>query len=80
MFLYCSWQLMWWLLLVGLVLTSSLCPLGVPLPLLLYARGKGYKEGNRVNYSMIPTRTLSLLAYFTYIFIDTIIYALRRTP
>jgi hypothetical protein len=32
--------------------------------------GQGYKEGNRVSYNMIPIRTLSLLAYFTYIFID----------
>jgi hypothetical protein len=38
--------------------------------------GVGYKEGNRVGYNMIPIRTLSLLAYFTYIFIDIIIYAL----
>jgi hypothetical protein len=33
---------------VGLVLTSRSSPLGVPLPLLLYLRGQGYKEGNRV--------------------------------
>jgi hypothetical protein len=59
--------------LVGLVLTSLL---GVPLPLLLYQGGGGYKEGNRVGYNMIPIRTLSLLVYFTYIFIDIIIYAL----
>jgi hypothetical protein len=58
---------------VGLVLT---CPLEVPLPLLLYlGGGGGYKEGNRVDYNMISIRTLSLLAYFTYIFIDIIIYA-----
>jgi hypothetical protein len=37
-FLYCSWQLIWWLLFVGFVLTFSSCPLGVPLPLLLYPR------------------------------------------
>jgi hypothetical protein len=37
--------------------------------------GQGYKEGNRVGYNMISIRTLSLLAYFTYIFIDIIIYA-----
>jgi hypothetical protein len=49
--------------LVGLVLT---CPLGVPLPLLLYPRGQGYMEGNRVGYNMILIRILSLLAYFTY--------------
>jgi hypothetical protein len=58
---------------VGLVLTYSL---GVPLPLLLYPSGRGYKEGNRVSYNMIPIRTLSLLAYF----IDIAIYALRNTP
>jgi hypothetical protein len=57
---------------VGLVLS---CPLEVPLPLLLYlGGGGGYKEGNRVDYNMISIRTLSLLAYFTYIFIDIIIY------
>jgi hypothetical protein len=38
-FLYCSWQLIWWLLFVRLVLTSSSHSLGVPLPLLLYPRG-----------------------------------------
>jgi hypothetical protein len=63
--------------LVGLVLTS---PLGVPLLLILYPRGPGYKEGNRVGSNMIPIRTLSLLAYFTYIFIDIIIYALGSMP
>jgi hypothetical protein len=29
---------------------------------------------------MIPIRTLSLFAYFTYIFIDIIIYTLESTP
>jgi hypothetical protein len=48
----------------------------VPLPLLLYPRGRGYKECNRVSYNMIPTGTLSLLAYF----IDIVIYALGSTP
>jgi hypothetical protein len=62
---------------VGLILTS---PLWVPLPLLLYSRGRGYKEGNRVGYNMISIRTLPLFAYFTYIFIDIIIYALGSTP
>jgi hypothetical protein len=66
-FLYCSWQL------VFLCLFSFL---GVALPLLLYPRGQDYKEGNRVGYNMIPIMTLSLLAYFTYISIDIIIYAL----
>jgi hypothetical protein len=37
----------------------------MPLPLLLYPRGQGYKEVNRVSYNMIPVKTLSLLAYFT---------------
>jgi hypothetical protein len=58
---------------------SSLVSHGVPVLLLLYPRGKGYKEGNQVSYDMIPIRTLSLLAYFTYISIDIIIYALGST-
>jgi hypothetical protein len=62
---------------VGLVLTFSSCPLGVPLHLLLYTRGRCYKEGNRVGYNMIPIRTLSLLIYFTNIFIDIIIYVVE---
>jgi hypothetical protein len=70
---------MWWLLFVKLVLTSSSCPLGVPLPLLLYLGG-GYTEDTQVGYNMISIRNLSLLAYFTYIFIDIIIYILRSTP
>jgi hypothetical protein len=53
--------------------TSSL---GVPLPLLLYPRGRCYKKGNQVSYNMIPIRTLSLLSYF----IDIAIYALGSTP
>jgi hypothetical protein len=56
------------------------CPLLVPLPLLLYPRGQGYKEGNRIGYNMISIRTLSLLIYFTYIPIDIIIYALWSKP
>jgi hypothetical protein len=48
----------------------------MPLPLLLYPRGRGYKEGNQVGYNIIPIRTLSLLAYFTYILINIIIYTL----
>jgi hypothetical protein len=56
----------------------GLVPRWVSLPLLLYPRGRGYKEGNRVSYDMIPIRTLSLLAYFTYISIDIIIYALEN--
>jgi Trk-type K+ transport system membrane component len=74
MFLYCSWQLM-------LCCHCQTSPLGMPLPLLLYIQeGQGYKEGNRASYNMIPIRTLSLLTYFTYIFIDIIIYALRSMP
>jgi hypothetical protein len=38
--------------------------------------GRGYKEGNQLSYNMISIRILYLLAYFTYIFIDIIIYAL----
>jgi hypothetical protein len=62
---------------VGIVFS---CPLWVPLPLLLYPRGQGYKEGNRISYNMIPIKTISLLTYFTYIPIDTIIYALWSKP
>jgi hypothetical protein len=51
-----------------------------PLPLVLYPRGWGYKEGNWVSYNMVSITTLSLLGYFTYIFIDIIIYALECTP
>jgi hypothetical protein len=46
----------------------------------LYPRGRGYKEGNQVSYNMISIRTLSPLAYFTYIFIDIIIYAFESMP
>jgi hypothetical protein len=38
--------------------------------------GRGYNEGNRVGDNMILIKTLPLLAYFTYIFIDIIIYVL----
>jgi hypothetical protein len=51
----------------------------MPPPLLLYPWGRGYKKGNGVDYNMIPIRILSLLDYFTYIFIDIIIYALENT-
>jgi hypothetical protein len=37
-------------------------------------------EGNRVSYNITPIMTLSLLAYFTYIFVDIIIYALGSKP
>jgi hypothetical protein len=68
------------LMAIGIVVVVVLVPLGVPLTLLLYPRGRGYKEGNRVDYNIISIITLSLLAYFTYIFIDIIIYALGSTP
>jgi hypothetical protein len=55
-------------------------PLGVPLPLLLYPKGQSYKEGNRVSYNMITIRTLFLLTYYTYIFIDIATYVLGSTP
>jgi hypothetical protein len=72
-FLYRSWQLIWWLLFVRVV---PIPPLGVPLPSFYIQGGQGYKEGNRVGSNMIPIRTLSPLAYFTYIFIAINIYAL----
>jgi hypothetical protein len=71
---------MWWLLFVELVLTSNLYPLGVSLPIFLYLRGVRLQEGIRVGYNMIPVKTLSQLAYFTYIFIDIIIYTLGSMP
>jgi hypothetical protein len=71
---------MLWLLFIGLVLTSSSCPFGGDCTPPFISKGQGYKEGNWVGYNLIPTRTLSLLAHFTYIFIDIIIYALRSTP
>jgi hypothetical protein len=49
-------------------------------PFFYIQRGRGYKEGNQDGYNMIPVRTLSLLVYFTYIFIDIIIYILGSTP
>jgi hypothetical protein len=60
------------------VLRLKLSP-GVPLPLLLCPRRRGYKEGNRLGYNMITIKTLSPLAYFTYIFIDIIFYAMEST-
>jgi hypothetical protein len=42
--------------------------------------GRAYKEGNRAGYNMISIKTLSLLAYFTYIFIDITIYSLESMP
>jgi hypothetical protein len=55
-------------------------PLGCLYPSFYIQRGRGYKEGNRVGYNMIPIRTLSLLAYYTYISIDIIVYTLDNTP
>jgi Trk-type K+ transport system membrane component len=51
----------------------------MPLSLLLYPMGRGYKEVNRVSYNIISIRSLSLLTYFTYIFLDIIIYVLEST-
>jgi hypothetical protein len=34
---------------------------------------------NRIGYNMISIRILSLLTYFTYIFVDIIIYVLVST-
>jgi hypothetical protein len=59
---------------IGVIL-SCLVLWGASTPPFIF-KGQGYKEGNRVSYNMIPIRTLSLFTYFTYIFIDIIIYAL----
>jgi hypothetical protein len=61
-------------LLMSIMLSASVL-FWVSLPLLLYQGARGYKEGNRVGYNMIQIKILSLLGYFTYIFIDIIIYA-----
>jgi hypothetical protein len=68
-FLYCSWQL---------VLCFLVVPWGCLYPSFYIQGGRGYMEGNRVGYNMIPIRTLSLLVYFTDISIDINIYALER--
>jgi hypothetical protein len=68
-FSYCSWKLVLQFL--------DLSYRGASTPF-LYPREWGYKEGNRVGYNMIPIRILSLFTYFTYIFIDIIIYALEN--
>jgi hypothetical protein len=45
-----------------------------------YIQGERYyKEGSRIGYNMISIMTLSLFVYFTYIFIDIIIYVLEST-
>jgi hypothetical protein len=54
-------------------------PFGVPLPLHLYQGGRVYNKINQVGYNMISIMTISLLAYFTHILIDIIIYAFERT-
>jgi hypothetical protein len=59
----------WWLYLLDLSYWGASTP-----PFI--SKGRGYKEGNRVTYNMIPIRTLSLLAYFT----DIAIYALGSMP
>jgi hypothetical protein len=58
----------------------SSSPFGCLYPSFYIQGGRGYKEGNRVGYNMIPIRTLSLLTYYTYISIDIIVYTLDNTP
>jgi hypothetical protein len=53
---------------------------GSSTPPFVFKWGQDYKEGNRVGYNIIPISSLSLLAYFTYIFIDIIIYTLGSMP
>jgi hypothetical protein len=65
---------------IDVVVVVVLVIWGVPLPSFYIQGGRSYKEGNRGGYNMIPIRTLSLLAYFTNIFIDIIIYTLGSTP
>jgi hypothetical protein len=62
---------------IGLVFV--VVSLGVSLPVLFISKGVRLQEGNRVGYNIIPISILSILAYFTYIFIDIIIYALEST-
>jgi Trk-type K+ transport system membrane component len=62
---------------IGVAVVLRVPYLGVSLPLLLYQRGRSYKEINRVGYKMISIRTLSKITYFIYVFIDIIIYVLR---
>jgi hypothetical protein len=59
------------------VLLVVLSTFGCLYPSFYIQGGRGYREGNRVGYNMISSMTLSLLAYFTYISIDIIIYALE---
>jgi hypothetical protein len=67
------------LMTIDIVVVIVLVVWGVPLPSFYIQGGRGYKEGNRGGYNMIPIRTLSLLAYYIYI-IDIIIYTLESTP
>jgi hypothetical protein len=62
---------------IGVAVVLRVPSLTVSLPLLLYPRGRSYKEINRVGYKIISIRTLSIITYFTYVFIDIIIYVLR---
>jgi hypothetical protein len=69
------------LMAVGVVLKLlDLFPRGCLYPSFYIQGGWDYNEGNRVGYNMIAIRTLSLLTYFTHIFIDRIIYALVSMP
>jgi hypothetical protein len=60
------------IVLVGLLDRASTPP--------FISKGDEVTKGNRVSYHMISIRTLSLLVYFTYNFIDIIINALESTP
>jgi hypothetical protein len=53
--------------------------MGCIYPSFYIQEGRDYKKDNRIDYNMISIRTLSLLVYFTYIFMDIIIYALGST-
>jgi hypothetical protein len=50
----------------------------VSLYLFFHPKGRDYKDDNFLGYNMIPIRTLSLLAYFIYIFIDIIFLYLEE--
>jgi hypothetical protein len=60
---------------VGVV---DLSAVGCLYPSFYIQGGRGYKKGN--GYNMFSIRTLSLLAYYTFIFIDIVIYTLGSTP
>jgi hypothetical protein len=66
-------------LLMTIVLYVYVVFWGASTPPFISKGGGGYKKGNRVGYNMIPIRIIFLLAYFTYIFIDIIIYVLENT-